>query len=145
MFQKLLPLFCFSAFITGCGSSTENPPNSTNNAPTVSAISIVDRNGGSVTVGDILEGQYTYSDSDGDAEGASIYQWLRSPSSSSSQQTSFTVVPGANGKTYTVTTADIGYQLILSVIPVAQTGVTQGTATTPSLTNSAGSSSILQR
>jgi len=93
---------------------------SNNSAPTANDVSIIDDNGGSVIVGDLLVGAYNYSDADGDAEDTSTYRWLRNDKA----------ISGATAKSYTLVAADIGETLTFEVTPVAQTGNTTGSAET---------------
>ena len=108
----------------------------TNSAPTASAVSITDTNGGSAVVGDSLTGNYTYADIDGDLEGTSTFKWLRAGSP----------IPGATNTTYTLVAADSGLSITFEVTPVAQTGTASVIAFTSSgitVANSApGASSV---
>ena len=79
-----------------------------NRAPTVSAVRIVDMNGGEADVGDMLSGEYRYADADGDAEGASTFRWLRNGAP----------IAGATNQVYTLTTADMGQSIAFEVTPV---------------------------
>ena len=91
---------------------------SVNAAPKVSAVSITDSNGGKAEVGDQLVGNYTYSDADNDAEGATRFRWLRNR----------TPIAGAIASTYTLTEADSGAIIKFEVTPVALTGTSPGIA-----------------
>lgn len=91
-----------------------------NSAPTATNVSIA----GNARVGSILTGAYVYNDLDGDAEGASTFQWFRGT----------TTITGANAKTYTVVAADSGQTLRFEVVPVAATGVSPGVAASATLT-----------
>ncbi|WP_162304524.1 FISUMP domain-containing protein [Maribellus luteus] len=71
-----------------------------------------------------LGGEYLYSDAEGDMQGASIYQWYRSDSSNGSLPT---LISGATGFTYFLTSSDIGKYIGFAVIPVASSGTTHGT------------------
>jgi adhesin/invasin len=64
------------------------------------------------TVGNALTGVYTYSDADGDVEGASTFRWLRNDSA----------IAGATSLTYTLVVADEGASITFEVTPVAATG-----------------------
>jgi hypothetical protein len=90
---------------------------STNVAPTASAVSISDDNGGNIVVGVTLTGNYTYSDIDTDAEGTSTYRWLRDN----------VAIPGATAQSYTLVAIDSGTTITFEVTPVAATGVATGT------------------
>jgi uncharacterized protein with beta-barrel porin domain len=81
-------------------------------------------------VGDILTGNYTYGDLEGDAEGASTFRWLRDG----------TPIAGATAQTYTLVTADVGTSITFEVTPVAATGTSPGTpAATTGLPVASGS------
>lgn len=84
-----------------------------NTAPTASGVSI----SGTPAVGEVLTGNYTYNDDQGDLEGASTYRWLRNG----------TAIAGATARTYTTVSADQGTVLVFEVTPVAVTGVATGT------------------
>jgi hypothetical protein len=97
---------------TTTGTLVVNNPNV---APVASAVSI----SGTAEFNQLLTGNYTYSDADGDAEGASTFRWLRNG----------TTVVGTN-QTYTTVSADVGQTLTFEVTPVALTGVSPGVAVT---------------
>lgn len=67
---------------------------------------------GTPLVGDTLTGSYTYSDADGDLEGASAYRWLRDGAA----------IDGATSLTYVLTDSDNGAMIIFEVTPIASTG-----------------------
>ena len=89
-----------------------------NEAPTVSSVSIIDNNAGNAVLGDSLIGNYIYADKEGDAEGVSIYRWLRNG----------LIIGGATKSTYILTAADIGQSITFEVTPVAATGTATGSA-----------------
>jgi hypothetical protein len=97
---------------TTTGTLVVNNPNV---APVASAVSI----SGTAEFNQLLTGNYTYSDADGDAEGASTFRWLRNG----------TTVVGTN-QTYTTVSADVGQTLTFEVTPVALIGVSPGVAVT---------------
>ncbi|MGB1009783.1 MAG: DUF1800 family protein, partial [Thiolinea sp.] len=84
--------------------------------------------------------KYTYSDADGDEEGDSLYQWLRSSGTTNSRANrGFIAIPGASQNTYQVTEEDVNTQLSIEVTPIAKTGETKGKSTRPDPeTNSEG-------
>ena len=86
-----------------------------NVAPVASAVSI----SGTAQFNQLLTGNYTYSDANGDAQGASTFRWLRNG----------TTVVGTN-QTYTTVSADVGQTLTFEVTPVALTGVSPGAPVT---------------
>jgi hypothetical protein len=71
---------------------------------------------GTMQVGQVLIGNYTYADAEGDVEGSSTYQWLRGP----------TPISGATAPTYTLVAADQGTSIVFEVTPVAVTGASPG-------------------
>jgi YDG domain-containing protein/galactose oxidase-like protein len=98
--------------VTATGTLVVANPNV---APVASAVSI----SGTAQFNQLLTGNYTYSDADGDAQGASTFRWLRNG----------TTVVGTN-QTYTTVSADVGQTLTFEVTPVAATGVSPGAAVT---------------
>ncbi len=79
---------------------------------------------GGLRTGDLLTGDYDYSDPENDPEGVSVYEWVMSDD--------LTVGDGddvtrATSKTYTLQTADEGNYIFFGVEPVAQTGESPGT------------------
>ena len=89
-------------------------PFGTDTAPTATGVSIT----GTPTVGQLLTGNYTYNDAEGDLEGTSTFRWLRDDA----------VISGATDQTYTLEGADLGAMIIFEVTPVALTGESPGTA-----------------
>lgn len=75
-------------------------------------------------VGSTLTGDYEYYDAEGDTEGRSIFRWLRCDTLNGSYEP----VPGATGKTYTLTEQDENMFLKFEVKPVAVTGNSPGNA-----------------
>lgn len=71
---------------------------------------------GTPAVGQVLTGVYTHSDTDGDAEGSSTYQWYRDGSPA-------TAIPGATSLTYTLINEDEGESIFFEVTPVSVTGI----------------------
>jgi len=94
-----------------------------NSAPVASSVSISDSNGGQVVVGDTLTASYTYSDIDGDLEGASQYQWYRGTSA----------IAGATALTYTLVVADANQTLRFDIVPVAASGTSPGVVASASI------------
>jgi hypothetical protein len=74
---------------------------------------------GNLGVGATLSGLYTYSDTDGDIEGTSTFQWYRTDDASGSTQTA---ISGATANTYTLVSADESKHIAFQVTPVATTG-----------------------
>jgi hypothetical protein len=83
-----------------------------NSAPTASNVTI----SGTAQVGQVLTGNYTYSDANGDAEGTSTYRWLRDGAP----------ISGATARTYALVSADQGTLIRFEVTPVAVTGTSPG-------------------
>ena len=81
---------------------------------------------GTLQVGAILTGHYTYSDVNGDTEGTSIYKWYRADDVSGLNKTA---IAGATAITYVLQSSDIGKYISFEITPVASTGIAQGTAT----------------
>lgn len=75
---------------------------------------------GGAIVGVQQTGTYTYTDTEGDAEGASTYRWLRDG----------VAIGGATAITYTPVGTDYGHTLTFEVTPRAATGLTPGVAAT---------------
>lgn len=89
-------------------------------APTASAVTI----SGAALDGRTLTGSYTYSDTEGDAQGISTFRWMRGSQTSGSDKAA---ISGATGSTYIVGTADAGNFVFFCVTPVASTGTLIGT------------------
>ncbi len=102
-------------------SSCQGPVQLDNTAPVASNVHI----DGTIAVDQELTGDYIYSDAEGDLEGASTFRWLRYPDSTC--MSGGETVIGTN-QSYTLTTDDNGKGIRFEVTPVAQTGVTIGTA-----------------
>ncbi len=83
-----------------------------NSAPVASNVTI----GGTPLVGQILSGNYTYNDVDGDAQGTSTFRWLRNG----------TAIGGATGTKYILVAADSGQVITFEVTPAAVTGTSPG-------------------
>ena len=95
-------------------SAAVGPIAPANTAPVASNVTIT----GTLQLGQVLTGSYTYSDADGDVEGTSTFRWLRNGAP----------IGGATASTYTIVGADLGQQLVFEVTPVAVSGVLVGTA-----------------
>ena len=90
-----------------------------NNPPVASSLSIT----GSLNVNGVLTGHYTYSDSEGDIESGSSYEWLSSTTSGGT----YTAIPGETGISHQITMSEQGLYFKFSVTPGAATGTTTGT------------------
>jgi len=102
----------------GITTATATPPNQ---APVASNVNF----SGSLNVGDLLTGSYTYSDVDSDPEGSSTYQWYNADDGSGTNQAA---ISGATALTYTLQAADDTKYISFEVTPVAATGASLGTA-----------------
>jgi|GEM_PF-2442639 len=74
---------------------------------------------GTAEYGETLTGEYTYSDADGDIEGASTYAWYRFDDSIGTNKAA---ISGASGLTYTLTNDDNGKYISFEVTPIAVKG-----------------------
>lgn len=91
----------------------------TDDAPVASNVT----QSGSLTAGSVLTGSYSYSDANGDAQGASTFKWYRATSAAGAGAAA---ISGATGGTYTLTNADVGKYIGFAVTPVASTGTLLG-------------------
>lgn len=78
-------------------------------APTAEQVRIV----GTASVGQLLTGEYDYLDGDGDPEAGTVYRWLIS----SSKDGPYTAIPGATGRTLTVTASMLEQFVKFEVTP----------------------------
>lgn len=101
-------------------NDTAPGPVAVNQAPVATNVGI----SGTAKVGEVLTGNYTYTDNEGDAEGATLFQWYRKDYSFSTSEE----IPGAIGETYTLTDADANKYIVFKVIPIAGAGTTAGAA-----------------
>jgi hypothetical protein len=86
-----------------------------NTAPVASNLDVI----GEIRPGMTIWATYVYSDSDGDAEGASEFQWF---TSSNTDGTDSTAIPSATGRSYKVTDSEAGLHIGFHVIPVDSKG-----------------------
>ncbi|MBW8323790.1 MAG: hypothetical protein K0M50_03405 [Prolixibacteraceae bacterium] len=91
----------------------------TNLAPVASVVTQT----GSLNVGAVLTGSYTYTDADSDPQGTSTFKWYRSDNSNGAGATE---ISGATNTTYTLTSGDAGKYIGFAVTPVASSGITTG-------------------
>lgn len=84
-------------------------------APVASNVSIA----GTAKENETLNASYTYSDVNGDTEGASVYRWYRAEDTNGKNEIS---ISGATNKTYQLTGDDRDKYIRFSVTPVALTG-----------------------
>lgn len=110
----------FVLLIVGCSSGSSSNPPAPNDPPVAIDPLIIDGNGGGAAIGDVLTGDYTYSDADGDPEGTSTFRWLRNGAE----------ITGAAAIDYTLTMGDINQSIAFEVTPIAASGDSTGTAVT---------------
>lgn len=91
--------------------------------PQVSGIFI----SGTLTVGQTLTAGYAYYDREGDAEGASTYQWYQATSAAGAGQTP---ISGATSATYTLVAGNSGKFIGVGVTPKATAGYSAGIEST---------------
>ncbi|MGD2271902.1 MAG: hypothetical protein PVI06_15980, partial [Desulfobacterales bacterium] len=103
-----------------CADCHGSPP-VTNSPPVASSVGMI----GTLAVNQTVTGTYTYSDPEGNLEGASTYQWFLADDA---MGTNTTAITGATNITYQPVNADIGKFLIFEVTPVAQTGTSPGSS-----------------
>jgi hypothetical protein len=84
--------------------------------PTASGVFI----SGAPRVGQVLTGNYTYADAEGDLQGASTFRWLRDN----------VAIAGATAQSYALVAADEGALIRFQVTPVALSGPSPGLAVT---------------
>jgi hypothetical protein len=84
-----------------------------NTAPTATGVSI---SGTPLEVGQLLTGNYTYNDADGDSQSGTSFRWLRNN----------VAISGAINQNYTLVGADAGTNIIFEVTPAAASGVSPG-------------------
>ena len=87
---------------------------SSNVVPIASAVAII----GTTKVGQTLTGNYTYSDTEGDIEGASTFRWLRDD----------VAIGGETSQTLVLTITDLTTIIKFEVTPVALSGDSPGLA-----------------
>lgn len=108
-----------------------------NSAPTASSVSF----SGTLNVGQLLTGSYTYSDTESDVEGTSTFKWYRSDDGSGTNKAA---IGGATSSTYTLVSGDNGKYISFEVTPVATTGITTGTPVESSLQGSVSTPTTVQ-
>ena len=96
-------------------------PVDANDPPVASSVS----NTGCYIAGETLTATYTYSDDEGDPQGASTFQWYRAVDASG---TGASAIVGATASTYTLQAADIAQFIAVEVTPVATSGTSPGVA-----------------
>ncbi|NJO18474.1 MAG: choice-of-anchor D domain-containing protein [Thioploca sp.] len=94
-----------------------------NDAPVANDVNI---SFNSLKIGEILQGNYTYSDTEKDLEDISTFQWYTATDATCT--TEKTAIPGAISQTYTLTSNEVDKYLCFEVTPVAASGINPGTA-----------------
>ncbi|ENC6732405.1 hypothetical protein ABKZ05_003116, partial [Vibrio navarrensis] len=97
------------------GTAVSSAINSTavtapDSAPTASNVSF----SGTLAVGQVLTGSYSYSDSDGDTESGTTFKWYASDTSGGSNKAA---ISGATSQTFTLTTSQEGKFISFEVTP----------------------------
>ncbi len=100
----------------------------TNSVPTATNVRI----SGTQLVCKTIRGEYNYEDLEGDPEGDSQYKWYRASGINSTKS----VIQGATGREYKLTTQDQGMYIFFEVLPRAISGTTSGSPTLGSPTGS---------
>ena len=112
---------------------TNKKTGNTNNEITVNTVPVAQNPliTGTPVIGQTLTATYTYFDADGDAEGATTFQWWRSEDVNKSVNVQ--VISGETSQTYLQTSSDYNHFLWCQITPVAATGASPGlTVETPS-------------
>ena len=100
----------------GSGDSDTTSKEANNDAPQASNVSIRYNTEKTLYTGSTLQGMYSYSDNEEDAEGASQFRWLVDGEVKGTEQD------------YTIAKADADKTIVFEVVPVAATGSQTGTA-----------------
>jgi hypothetical protein len=101
-----------------CADCHSSPPVS-NFPPAASLVGMT----GTLAVNQTVTGTYTYSDTEGDLEGASLFQWYLADDAIG---TNTTAIAGETNITIQPLNANLGKYLIFEVTPVALTGTSPG-------------------
>jgi hypothetical protein len=87
-------------------------------APVATDVSI----SGTAQVGEVLTGNYTFNDANGDAEGETSFRWL----SSATPDGTYEAITGATSETYTLVSGDANKYIKFEVTPRSTTGLFDG-------------------
>ncbi|MGB1219772.1 MAG: hypothetical protein ACPG4W_08335 [Flavobacteriales bacterium] len=101
-------------------SAWNGPSTAPNVPPAVSSVSI----SGNQTEGQTLTGNYSYSDDDGDSEGASTFRWTRADDASGTNEST---IAGETLISYNLAAADVAKFIKFYITPVAASGASPGT------------------
>jgi hypothetical protein len=77
---------------------------------------------GTAQVGEVLTGNYTFNDANGDAEGETSFRWL----SSATPDGTYEAITGATSETYTLVSGDANKYIKFEVTPRSTTGLFDG-------------------
>lgn len=91
----------------------------TNTIPYVTSVGV----SGTLSLGNILTGNYDYLDNEADLEATSLFQWYRADDASGSNEIA---IPSETEVTYSISVADNAKYLSFGITPVAQTGALIG-------------------
>lgn len=123
-------------YYNGATASSQSVPNAdmffniaitaaaSNTPPTASSVSF----SGTLEVGEVLTGSYSYADMENDSESGSAYQWFRADDNTGTNKAS---ISGATSQTYTLQAADANKYISFAVTP--NDGVDAGTQVESSL------------
>jgi len=107
------------------GSAT--PVSSVPTAPSAVSVSI----SGETSVDEQITGTYVFADPNGDAEGTSLFRWLKADTADGV----YSAIAGATSVNYTITSGELNKYLKFEVTPVSSTTPTTGTPVLSSATN----------
>lgn len=114
----------YTTLTVGNFNATFRSTTEVNTAPQATALSISGGSAQGPFVGDVLTGQYQYTDAENDVEGLSQFRWLRNGSA----------INGATTASYQLTQSDSEEQITFEVTPVALTGDLIGITQTADVT-----------
>lgn len=109
-------------YYNGATASSQSVPNAdmffniaitaaaSNTPPTASSVSF----SGTLEVGEVLTGSYSYADMENDSESGSAYQWFRADDNTGTNKAS---ISGATSQTYTLQAADANKYISFAVTP----------------------------
>ncbi|MCF6277055.1 MAG: fibronectin type III domain-containing protein [Candidatus Magasanikbacteria bacterium] len=107
--------------------SSATPISSTPTVPTANTITIT----GLVSVGELITGNYTFNDVNGDSEATSLYRWLKADTADGT----YSAISGETSINYTVASSDLNKYFKFEVTPIADTTPITGNAYLSSATS----------
>ncbi|APD06799.1 5'-nucleotidase [Flavobacteriaceae bacterium UJ101] len=111
IFKLIIVFFTITLLMIQCSEDESIIRDITTNLPpTASSLNI----SGAPVVGQILKGNYTYTDKEGDQENGSEYKWYRADNNTGLNRIE---IPNATDTVYTVTDADVSKFLSFEVTP----------------------------